>query len=532
MCRRGSCLFDRVSGRLRSVLVPLCAVSVILFAAGDCIAQERPGLLERLGDLLDAAAGREQVEDAAIDVEVAAPAVPMLNPVVNRAQGEVETRQKRLDTWCLALESTLTAELMLTAEQQAAVKQVLTKEVALNQQRWKRQEHNQRPLPETTVILFAGMSGPTRRIYRAVDRALPPLLTEDQLDRLAELTEQRQQRIGNWFAVRAASVVNSELFLNNEQLQACVENLRPHTSRRSDGLYAFHQQKHYLPYEPLSSFLVRLKSVELTEKQRRRWGDLKAADPNNNHVMVTINSGADDQNEQQLDAAYQAARERFLNAAAVRTEFLTTSLQLPDPAARHLQVAGKGVTIRRLNAWKKQTREQIKQFAANQRFAPGVAIGLSGPQIQSFEQDRIWRRAVEKVCSSADTDLLRQHRQRELEGATAFVMGTLDRELTLREDQVEGLQLLVEETEPHRVSNSQYYFLELAMLARTLVRINEDQLADLLSESQMECWKLVKSQFRFQARRQAGFQTQHGEMQLILTQPEEAQPGGRGVGFF
>lgn len=519
------------SGRAFMRLMTLIVVVLWMCVECGCVqAQQERGVVQRVLEFLTRPAEPEQAEPEALQeaVQVRGAFAPNAAADVMRAPGEIASRQKRLDAWCLALEDRLAKQFELTDQQRGELKKLLTKEAALNQQRWKRREPEGRAMPDSTVIVFAGKTGPTRRILRAVDRTFADLLSESQMERYTEVSQHRRERIGDWFAQRAVAVINSELYLSEEQLQACFEDLRQHAGKRSNGLYAFHQQNHYLPYERLDGLLNRLKSVKLTAIQKQRSQDLKTGNSNNNHVMVTINGGAVEQNEEQLNAIYQQSREEMLNAAAVRAEFITTSLQLPQREARHLQVAGKGVTIRTLNAWKKQTREQIASFAENPRFGPGITIGLAGPQLNAFEQDQIWQRAVDRVCAATDADLVRQRQQQERQGATAFVLATLDRELSLQSGQLDELQRLVEEAEPQRVAKNQHYCLELAILARTLVRIDEERLSNLLSAPQMTCWELMKSQFRFQNDTRARISTQHGDLQLRLTDPSYRRSGARG----
>ena len=149
--------------------------------------------------------------------------------------------------------------------------------------------------------------------------------------------------------------------------------MRPITARRhSNGLYAFHVQSYYLQYEQLSQFVRRFSRLKLTPLQEQRWDDLRKQSGNqHNHIMVTMTPNADEENEKQLQNACRHARKRYFNAAAVQTEYLSTCLQLPKEQAHYLEVAGKEVTVRSLNSWKKQTRATIKQFAGNQQFAAG-----------------------------------------------------------------------------------------------------------------------------------------------------------------
>jgi hypothetical protein len=495
----------------------LIAAVGLLLTATPAVAQERAGVLERIGAFFGGTVEVE-IEDGAVLVEN----LEVLVAAGEATPGEIVIRKKRLDAWCLAMEESLTEYLSLTGEQHAGFKELLAKELALSQRRWKKQDGN-KAIADTTVILFTGRTGPTARIQsRAYGKGLSESLTEEQQERLSKLRTERNRRIGDWFARRATAVIDSELFLNDEQRTACFEDVRLRIARRSNGLYAFHKQHYYLPYEPARQFASKFKALQLTRAQQQRYQDLLGSDQNqNNHVMITVSTGNNEENQKQVEAACQTAKTRFLKVAAVRAEYIATSLKLPQDQTRYLEIAGKGATVRCLKAWKKQTEKQVEQFAKNPQFAGGQQIGLGGPDVRTFSNDQLWKTAVKKVSSKTDLNVQEDREKHILDGAVSFVMATLDRELFLDDDQVEDLRSLVEETEPHRVNTHQYYMLELAIMARMLVRIDDKQLAEVLNESQMECWKQIKTPFRFQGKERANITTQHGDMNLNLMAPKQ-----------
>ena len=102
------------------------------------------------------------------------------------------------------------------------------------------------------------------------------------------------------------------------------------------------------------------------------------------------------------------------------------------------------------------------------------------------------------------------------DGATSFVLGTLDRELFLSEKQIEPLQRLIAMTEPERVAGDQVHLLELAMMGRVLKEINEAAVDGILTDAQMVCWQQMKSQYRFKDVH-ATISTGNGRLVLMLT---------------
>ena len=64
----------------------------------------------------------------------------------------------------------------------------------------------------------------------------------------------------------------------------------------------------------------------------------------------------------------------------------------------------------------------------------------------------MWETTVQKVSAKAETNVHQAHKQPMLDGAAAFVIATLDRELFLDDDQIQGPHSLVEQTNPHHNS--------------------------------------------------------------------------------
>ena len=107
-------------------------------------------------------------------------------------------RGKRLQAWCLAWEASLARSLKLSDEQRADVHKLLFKQSALSQQKWKKQPLRQQGLSATTVIQFAGGIHP---VIKAVDRAIPELLTDEQMANYLEIKAVRKKTSGTGLPV-------------------------------------------------------------------------------------------------------------------------------------------------------------------------------------------------------------------------------------------------------------------------------------------------------------------------------------------
>jgi len=206
---------------------------------------------------------------------------------------------------------------------------------------------------------------------------------------------------------------------------------------------------------------------------------------------------------------------------------------LNEKQARHLELAARGALLRATKKWKVETLQHVKRFRKqNQGFAFrggfGVLDGrfrirLAVPEPDRFLRDDIWQRAVEKLPPPVEVEVSTKE-STVRDGATAFVLGALDRELFLSEKQIEPLQKLIAMTEPERVARDQVHLLELAMMGRVLKEINEDAVDGILTDAQMGCWQQMKSQYRFKDIH-ATIPTRYGWLVLMLADgPVPAQP--------
>ena len=464
-----------------------------------------PGLLERLGKLFQQR-GRVR-EDA-----VPAPANPQ------RPADLVKTRRERLDAWCDSYLRWLVEELAFSDDQQRQIGQLLSGEVERNQRQWKERPGNF-PLPDTTVIVFAGHGGPVARISGVrFEKELLKVLNPEQkrIWKVESLT--RKLRICDQYARRATAIVDTELFLLPELREAVFQvGRKAYRNHGTNGLYAFHAQGQYMQRESLTSFVGSVDDEFWSEAQKRRLDDLRQpwSEQKGDHFVVRGGQPEEFRHDQ-VGAICQTAERRFLNGIAVHTSWLATSLRLTPKQARHLEVAGKGSAIRCLRSWKKSTRRTLDRMT-EQLDQPHISIRLTPPDVGAVEHDQLWKHTLNGIISSAGKDNAADRDKWIRATAVDFVLATLDRELTLSENQIPALRKLIETTQPHLTPDSQPRMAELAMVVRTISRIKRDSLDEILAEPQLSCWKLIESQFRLQLeKRIAVISVQHGTVQVRL----------------
>jgi len=123
-----------------------------------------------------------------------------------------------------------------------------------------------------------------------------------------------------------------------------------------------------------------------------------------------------------------------------------------------------------------------------------VSKGL--PTTRDVAESPIWRRAVKEAVANAgglQSDVFDSIRR---EGATAFILGTLTREMFLSPEQQDQLRPLIEATHPEETPEQPVR--ELAMFAAAMLRIQPDKLSDVLDQHQQVCWNLIRDSFELQ----------------------------------
>lgn len=432
-------------------------------------------------------------------------------------------RQERLDSWYRAWIAHWATALELTDQQVSAIDQQARKILETNQGRWERRRVRML-LGDTAVIQFAGTSGPVYRIGRLLHKWLNEHLSARQMEMMEQCQLKRTRRIARWFAERGVAVADAELELTDDQQKECFDDFYRRAQRHGNGLYWFHGRSSYLRYEPLVSLSGRMEAHPLTSVQVGRLHALKdAGTPGNQNENLTVIVG--DENSEAVDGASRKVVSRFRIEADRHVAFLVASRGLNEKQRRHLELAARGALLRATKKWKVETLQYVNRFRKQNKgfaFRGGfgghngrVRITLAVPEPDRFLRDEIWQRAVERLPPPVGVEFSTKE-STVRDGATAFVLGTLDRELFLSEKQIEPLQRLIAMTEPERVAGGQVHLLELAMMGRVLKEINEEAADGILTDAQMVCWQQMKSQYRFKDVH-ATIPTRDGRLVLMLT---------------
>ena len=120
-------------------------------------------------------------------------------------------------------------------------------------------------------------------------------------------------------------------------------------------------------------------------------------------------------------------------------------------------------------------------------------MAVPGPRVSSIHQDTLWLHTLETVKASVAARRPLRFRRKAI---TEYVTGMLDKELWLTTEQREPLRELVDSAFPQVIETQRPRLKEFELLAVPLFRIQDDQLATVLRESQVAAWHVLQNEFR------------------------------------
>ena len=197
-----------------------------------------------------------------------------------------------------------------------------------------------------------------------------------------------------------------------------------------------------------------------------------------------------------MDAGHKQ-RDVFLRAAAVRISYYENELQLSAEQVDHLRLASKGAAVVALADWK-EAIDRTKQALAQRPDNVRVAVASTDPN--SLDQNEIWADAVDSVTEGMPRERLNQRQESNRMATAEALLAMYDSELWLTPDQREPLEKLILQTLPSDLNQSvaRPNVRDLILMTYPLFKTTEQQLADVISESQQNAWKQMASSFHWQ----------------------------------
>ena len=490
-------------------------------AAADAAKAERQtqqlkGLTETIGKAIrNAFQPKPKLIRRVVPLPAPLPMVNGFQPNVKPQPGEVEQHLGRLQAYSRTSQDWVASICGLSDEQTEKLAKTCRQNVELSQRDWLQKPRSARGslyFSDTFPIKFTLPSGAADevdwvRFLKPID-SLRSLLTSEQTETLSVALAERRQFQLDCMIDQIINIMDGELFLTLEQrehfrttLPSRVEDLR------GESLSLF-PQTYFYKQSSIATLMQKGAHLNvLTDIQERRAQDFSATGGNSTqfvnrqHIRFSSNESAEQWHDRlKQDASNQ--RDRVHLACAVRADYHRAVDNLSESQTKHLLVAARGVTEDIVRAWRKQTQKTLKTYdehlAVRGRFGGTFSFSVRSVDLALIDRNPIWQHTLAKFSNGADR--IRGDSRRRAD--TATIVGFLDRELWLRQDQRSQLTKLVYDCVPeHGVTPSQTVssYADVALTLLPLSRISQQDVATL-TPPQQDVWKKLKAHFHFTER--------------------------------
>lgn len=466
--------------------------------------EKPPSFFKRLGlELGRELSGQTQFDQRPAVGQMLAAPVMIAGPMGEPSEKDRQEFKDRTNAYLASFRPWLVATCQLTPEQQTLFDQESQAALEKIQAEYAKESDNNRQhaaMGDTYPIIFVVKGDRTSKIDKALKAVLDTrVLTEQQKPILEAAIKERQDWQKQQFRTLIIQLLDSQLYFSAAQRKSLEETLIA-TDKIRHPLYTFQPQSYYLPYESIEVLVPAMFRTEvLEEAQRKRLKDL-ANDRNDSNMIFQSSSGMEEW-EKQIKTAAEKYRKMLLLAAEVRIAWYRRELNLNDNDVRALEIAAKGAAMSAVTTWKEGAEATIEQMLEQaKRFGGNFAFGTQTLNAQQLDRTEIWQEAVDKVAGNK-ASIIEERTGSERKIMAAEVAAILDQELWLLPSQREPLIAAMEPTLPAKFSSIQYseYFRDIVILCHPLVRMEEQQKKQVLSEQQVVVFDLLAKHFRYRA---------------------------------
>lgn len=466
--------------------------------------EKPPSFFKRLGlELGRELSGQTQFNQRPAVGQMLAAPVMIAGPMGEPSEKDRQEFKDRTNAYLASFRPWLVATCQLTPEQQTLFDQESQAALEKIQAEYAKESDNNRQhaaMGDTYPIIFVVKGDRTSKIDKALKAVLDTrVLTEQQKPILEAAIKERQDWQKQQFRTLIIQLLDSQLYFSAAQRKSLEETLIA-TDKIRHPLYTFQPQSYYLPYESIEVLVPAMFRTEvLEEAQRKRLKDL-ANDRNDSNMIFQSSSGVEEW-EKQIKTAAEKYRKMLLLAAEVRIAWYRRELNLNDNDVRALEIAAKGAAMSAVTTWKEGAEATIEQMLEQaKRFGGNFAFGTQTLNAQQLDRTEIWQEAVDKVAENK-ASIIEERTGSERKIMAAEVAAILDQELWLLPSQREPLITAMEPTLPAKFSSIQYseYFRDIVILCHPLVRMEEQQKKQVLSEQQVVVFDLLAEHFRYRA---------------------------------
>lgn len=515
--------------------------ALALLCMSDAASGQERSIFQDIGDLIE----------QAVRPAPAAPPAPAANPANNNIK---DLRRRRLDLNAQAMLAFVHSNCDLSKAQREKTQTVLSDMIDGSQRVWLRQPNRggQNGNRDFSPI---GFNRVARKVTNAtkVRRGILDALNEDQDKQFLEAYESRDKALRHGLVSLALVTLDREMLLTKDQRKPTFEAIDSMLGNSAyAGLFGFGANS--WPFQRANFGNSKSMKKVLGDIRYKRYQRLVKNNGNGDqYVYISMNQdGGTDSFQKAIDE--QPAR--IAEAMAIRIEYLQQTKNISKKDVRRLQIAAKGAAKREIEKWIKSCEKQMDRMR-EQFVGQNVTWGMSLLRIDQIEKNKLWKTNVNKVLrieapmddsSGPKTEaearrqvkdfldeLLNAQKERKAkaeepksereqfqqEALIDYTVAMLDQELWLRTDQRKKLRQLVADSMGDYEQYARYssYYTELQMVADPLAVIPRKEVIELLDETQLEIWKLLRTEFRLDQAGPGNYATivyEHGDLQFPL----------------
>jgi hypothetical protein len=469
------------------------------------------------GAILDAFNPNPKLVRQAMPVARAAPQFNVVQRNAKPSPAAIKQHLGRLQAYSRVMQDWVVAVCKLSDEQATELAAICEHYVERSQRDWllkpRSANHRSGIFGDTSPIKFTLHGGAVDEIeLQMPNTSLQSLLTVEQTDAFNAAISERKQFQKDCMIEQIINIMDAELFLTVEQqrhFRTTLPSLVPGVHRISLSLTP---QDSYYPQTSIASLMRRGARLNvLTDIQETRAQDFSATDRENvqdinqQHLRLRPGESAEQWHDQ-LEQCAAIQRDRVYQACAVRASYHQAVDDLSESQTRHLMVAAKGVAEDIVRAWKKQTQNMLTSItqriaARGGQFGGNISFPARAVDLALIDQNSIWQRAVAKFANGTrHAARIRGESRRQADAAT--IVGFLDRELWLQQDQRSQLTKLVYECVPENgvaFNQSTIHFADVSLILLPLFRMSQQDVS-MLTPPQQDVWKKLRAHFHFTER--------------------------------
>ncbi len=333
-------------------------------------------------------------------------------------------------------------------------------------------------------------------------KKIDSFLTNSQQAVLNEARHEREARLRSEIRDHAYAELNGLLYFTPMQRPLVEQHLDSMISKSKTMCFSISNKKAFFPYAYTIELLAGFPHEYITPPQAAMLR-LKRSNhlPSTRWSLVLTRSDSPEATNKKIDQLAERLRQELMRPVMVRFDCLIAFLDLSPADARRLEVAAKGAVHYKVNESKNSALQSYRNTEARMNNAqPGVALRYSvtfpRPGIDAVFSHPI----IQEVDQSLEEEFesyFKVNAQNEHKARIAYIVSLLDRELWLTQTQREAFTELITGRMAVKPITSPDDIYEIVLIAFPLATISDQEVSEILDQSQLAGWKELQTHFQF-----------------------------------